>query len=170
MLPIFEYANNILFALFQHEIKTEKIDDFICFINEILKCLNECLDYEDDINAKEDNYSQYEIKPVYIPNNKKRTRDKTLDANLLSNLIQNLFDTYSLILKVTTDEKKSCFSLLILQKLLVMKIMYLGENKNTILRIYQDGICSILFSKTAHINHENICKLIFYMRKKLYTS
>ena len=165
LLPIFEYANNILFALFQHEIKTEKIEDFICFINEILKCLNECLDYEDDINAKEDNYSQYEIKPVYIPNNKKRTRDKTLDANLLSNLIQNLFDTYSLILKVTTDEKKSCFSLLILQKLLVMKIMYLGENKNTILRIYQDGICSILFSKTAHINHENICKLIFYIKK-----
>lgn len=165
LLPIFEYANKILFALFQHEIKTEKIEDFISFINEILKCLNECLDYEDDINAKEDNYSQYEIKPVYIPNNKKRTRDKTLDVNLLSNLIQNLFDTYSLILKVTTDETKSCFSLFVLQKLLVMKIMYLGENKNTILRIYQDGICSILFSKTAHINHENICKLIFYMKK-----
>ena len=165
LLPIFEYSQNMLLSLFQHQIKTENMEDFIFYINEVIKCLNECLDYEEDLNSKEDNYSKFEIKPVYIPNNKRRTRDKTLDIDVIASLVQNIFDTYLILIKASIQKELCAPCLKLLQKLFVMKVMYLGDGKYQILKLFQDGICNILFSKNGNYNHESLCKLIYCMKK-----
>ena len=174
LLQIFNYSMTILFSLFQHKFKTENMEEFMGYINKISKCLNECMDYEDDLNAKEDNYSKFEIKPVFIPNNRKRLKDKKLDIEVLSNLSQNLFDTYSSILKaMTTDNSisnekilnKSSSSLKLLQKLLVMKVVYLDINKIQLLKIYQDGLGNILFNRKGFIHHSLICEMIYNFKK-----
>ena len=165
LLPIFEYSISNLVNLFQHQIKTENFNEFVLFMNAIIKCTIETLDYEEDLNAKEDSYATYEIKPVYIPNLKRKTRDKTLNLNFISLLMQSLFESYLIVLKSTNDASKAKLCLILLQKFLVMKTMYLGEGKLPILEIYQEGICDILFSKNGFVNHNHLCKLIYYLKK-----
>ena len=177
LLKIFNYSMTVLFSLFQKKFKSENMVEFMGYINKVSKCLNECMDYEEDLNAKEDNYSKFEIKPVFIPNNRKRLKDKKLDIEVLCNLAQNLFDTYSTILKaITTDNsisnekmfRESSSSLILLQKLLIMKVVYLDINKMQLLKIYQEGLGSILFNKNGFIHHSLICEMI-YNFKKNYT-
>ena len=103
LLPIYENATNFLVNIFKQEIKFEKIEHCIMFINELSKCVNECMEYEEDLNIKCENYKKYEIKPIYVPNNKKRSKDKTLNIDSLILICRSLFDTHNIIAKLLKE-------------------------------------------------------------------
>ena len=73
------------------------------FINELSKCINECMEYEEILNIKCENYKKYEINPIYVPNNKKRSKDKTLNIESLILICRSLFDTHNIIAKLLKE-------------------------------------------------------------------
>ena len=103
LYPIYETSTNFLMNIFKQQIKFEKIGHCLLFINEIAKCISECMEYEEDLNIKNENYKKHEIKPIYVPNNKKRVKDKTLDIDNLTLICRNLFDTHNIISKLVKE-------------------------------------------------------------------
>ena len=103
LYDIYKHCTFYLDGFFKNQMAFEKFEYSLIFFAEIAKCLNICLDYEDDINYKEDiNMNKYNLKPVYVPNlnSKKRGRiDKRLDAQELDSIVKNLYDTYMYITK-----------------------------------------------------------------------
>jgi hypothetical protein len=181
LLSIYESATNFLINIFKQDIKFEKIEHCILFINELSKCINECMEYEEDLNIKEENYKKYEIKPIYVPN-KKRTKDKTLNIDSLILICRNLFDTHNIIAKLVKEyliffyyrsnnfnysfQTDQCLCLL--QKYCSIKLVYLGENKMTFLKNIQNGILHLIQTKLGLDNDKNLeefCKLIFLLKK-----
>jgi hypothetical protein len=104
LIHIYEYASNFLMNIFKQNFKFEKIEHCLIYINEISKCITECMEFEDDLNVKEECYKKFEIKPVYVPNNKKRCKDKSLDIDGLILITTNLFDTHNIISNFSTKE------------------------------------------------------------------
>lgn len=103
LLHIYENATSFLINIFKQHVKFENIDHYLYFVKEIAKCLNECMDYEEDLNIKDENYKKFEIKPVYVPNNKRKSRDKTLDVETLNMIVKSLFDTHCVIARMMKE-------------------------------------------------------------------
>jgi len=103
LLHIYENASGFLINIFKQSIKFENLEHYLYFIKELSKCLNACMEYEEDLNIKDENYKRFEIKPIYVPNNKKRSKDKSLDLDLLINLCKSLFDTHSVLVKMIKE-------------------------------------------------------------------
>ena len=178
LLQIFDYAYNILNKIFLRKINILNFEMQINLINEIVLMLNEVLDFEEDLNIKLIGYKKYELKTYYIPNNKKRCRDKSIDFEILYKIINGLFDFYTMIIKYNCNNNNnnnldnnnfeldvSGNILNLLQKFLCIKFMYLGNNKNNVLKIYMEHLCTIMFNKYAIINSEQICYLIYSLKK-----
>ena len=74
-------------------------------INELSKLIIECLDYEEDLNIKEDSYEKFEIKPTFIPNIKKfKSRDKTINLDFMSEFCEKLFDVHAMMNKLSLKQ------------------------------------------------------------------
>lgn len=103
LLSIYDFATGCLINIFNHMIKFENLEDYIFTIKEISKCLSECMEYEEDLNSKHENYKKFEIKPVYVPNGKKRTKDRTIDIETLKTICKSLFETHSVICRLIKE-------------------------------------------------------------------
>lgn len=65
------------------------------------KLVVECLDYEEDLNIKEDSYEKYEIRPTFIPTVKKvKVKDRTIDIDFLITFCNKLFEVHNMINKL----------------------------------------------------------------------
>ena len=180
LIIIFASQCGIIDNLLNHKIQTENFDDMLSLTKQVSLCMLECLDYSDDINAKEDDYNKYEIKPTYIPSQRKRGKDKKLNINELIGLCQNLFDLYNMIVKtflafngnlekskkLKGDYYKVSENILkILKKLICMKIQYLDINKGRILKNYTTNLGGILLSQHGFIHHDCLCQIIYRLKK-----
>ena len=185
LISIFNHSCDIITNIVGHKIQTENFKDILQLAKQLVLCLNECLNYSEDSNIKEEDYNKYEIKPTYIPSPKRRGKDKKLNIMFLLNLCQNLFDLYNMILNayISTDEKlnntnginsnENNFEYLyisesvlkILNSLICMKIQYLDINKGRILKNYTSNLGGILFYKHGFIHHEYLCQIIYRFKK-----
>lgn len=103
LFSIYEFACNSLVSTFNNKYNFENLECYVFFIKEISNCLNECLEYEEDLNVKSENYKKFEIKPVYVPNCKKRCKDKSLDINSLNTICLGLFESHLIISKIVKE-------------------------------------------------------------------
>ena len=186
LINIFNYACDTLTNIISHKIQTDNFRDILQLSKQIVLCLEECLDYSEDTNIKEEDYNKYEIKPTYIPSQRRKGKDKKLNIMFLLGLIQNLFDLYDMILKTyisinnnnnNNDNLKHINDinldyyytsegvLKILNNLICMKIQYLDINKGRILKSYTSNLGGILFNKYGFIHHEYLCQIIYRLKK-----
>ncbi len=88
-------------SVFTQRIVFETIEMNLYCIDILTKLTIECLDYEDDINVKDDSYKKFEIKPTFIPTTKKiRSKDRTIDINFLIDFCERLFEVHAMINKI----------------------------------------------------------------------
>ena len=192
LITIFTYTCEAITNIINHKIQTDNFRDMLQLSKQAVLCLQECLDYSEDINIKEEDYNKYEIKPTYVPSPRRRGRDKKLNINALIGICQNLFDLYNLIVKTfisftqnintsnssNTSNNNDTFNetnldyyyisegvLKILNSLIVMKIQYLDTNKGRILKIYTSNLGGILFNQYGYIHHEYLCQIIYRLKK-----
>ena len=184
LINIFNYSCDIVLKLIEHKIQTDNFRDMLQLSKQAVLCLQECLDYSEDINVKEEDYNKYEIKPTIIPSQRRRGKDKKLNINLLNNLCQNLFDLYNIIVKTfisfnnNNNNNESNVNeeyleyyyisegvLKVLNSLVCMKIQYLDTNKGRILKTYSSNLGGILFNQYGFIHHEYICQIIYRLKK-----
>ncbi|MCQ2817345.1 MAG: hypothetical protein MJ252_08785 [archaeon] len=154
-------------------ISLSMIDDNYPMIIQRLKenveaCI-ECLDFEEDPCAKEDNYSKYELKPSLIPNSKMCCKDKTIDIFPFLQFIRQIYLCYENCLTYCInkgeDPEDAVILIKLLQKLAVLKPFYLGENKNDLLTVILDCLTSFFQKNFSMIHHPHICRLIFMLKK-----
>jgi hypothetical protein len=104
LYDIYRHCTFYLSSFFKNELSFENFEYSLLFFAELAKCLNVCLDYEDDINYKDDiNLNKYNLKPAFVPNVNQRRRgkiDKRLDVSEIDGIVKNLFSTYELLDKV----------------------------------------------------------------------
>lgn len=81
LINIFNYSCDIVLKLIEHKIQTDNFKDMLQLSKQAVLCLQECLDYSEDINVKEEDYNKYEIKPTIIPSQRRRGKDKKLISN-----------------------------------------------------------------------------------------
>ena len=186
LINIFNYTCDTLTNIIAHKIQTDNFRDMLQLSKQIVLCLEECLDYSEDTNIKEEDYNKYEIKPTYIPSPRRKGKDKKLNISFLLVLCQNLFDLYDMILKTyisinnsnnNNDNLKHIIDinldyyytsegvLKILNSLVCMKIQYLDINKGRILKSYTSSLGGILFNKYGFIHHEYLCQIIYRLKK-----
>lgn len=103
LLTIYDNSTNFLINILKQNLKFEKIEYCVIFINELSKCISECMEYEEDLNIKDENYKKYEIKPIYVPNCKKRNKESPLDFDSLVMICRCLFETHSIISKLVKE-------------------------------------------------------------------
>jgi hypothetical protein len=104
LYEIYKHCTYYLDSFFKNQFSFEKFEYSMLFFSEIAKCLNVCLDFEDDINYKDDiNMNKYNLKPIYVPNlnakRKEKKNDRRLDIGELNGIVKNLYDTYMYIAK-----------------------------------------------------------------------
>ena len=189
LITIFTYTCEAITNLINHKIQTDNFRDMLQLSKQAVLCLQECLDYSEDLNIKEEDYNKYEIKPTYVPSPRRRGRDKKLNINVLIGICQNLFDLYNLIVKTfisftqnintsNTNNNNDNLNetnldyyyisegvLKILNSLIVMKIQYLDTNKGRILKNYTSNLGGILFNQYGYIHHEYLCQIIYRLKK-----
>jgi hypothetical protein len=103
LLHIYENATSFLINIFKQNVKFENLEHYLFFIKELSICLSECMEYEEDLNLKDVNYKKFEIKPIYVPNNRKRTKDKSLDVESFIVICKSLFETHCIIAKLVKE-------------------------------------------------------------------
>ena len=182
LIQIFNYTCDTIAHIVEHKIPTDNFTDILQMSKQIVLCLQECLDYSEDSNIKEEDYNKYEIKPTFIPNPRRRGKDKKLNIVFLLGLCQNLFDLYNMIVKTyisfnngnndsNTNEVNLEYYyisegvLKILNSLVCMKIQYLDINKGRILKNYTSNLGGILINKYGYIHHEYLCQIIYRLKK-----
>ena len=190
LIFIFNYSCEAVANIIGHRIQTENFRDILQLSKQVVLCMEECLNYSEDSNIREDDYNKYEIKPTYIPSQRRRGKDKKLNINFLVNLCQNLFDLYNMILNTYISTESSNINdsntnnnsnnindnssdyfyvsegvLKILNCLICMKIQYLDYNKGRILKCYMSSLGGILFNKHGYIHHEYFCQIIYRLKK-----
>lgn len=58
------------------------------------------MDYEEDLNAKDDAYEKFQIRATFIPTIKKvKIKDKSIDVDFLSDFCRSLFEMHVVINK-----------------------------------------------------------------------
>jgi hypothetical protein len=166
LFNIYTYATEFLIEVL-NKIEFEDFGCHLIYFSTIAICINEALEYEEDLNARDDNYKKYEIRPSYIPNNHKRkSRDKSLNVETLINIITRLFEHNKILSKLQCESNGQC--LMLLQKYCSMKPFYLGDNKMNFLNNLIVGIDEIILTKIGIMNektYEEFCKLIFLLKK-----
>ena len=186
LIAIFNYICAAVSNIIGHKIQTDNFMDMLQLSKQTVLCLQECLDYSEDLNIKEEDYNKYEIKPTFIPSPRRRGKDKKLSIIFLTGLCQNLFDLYNMILKTfisfnngtneggngnnsnETNLEYYYISegiLKVLNSLICMKIQYLDTNKGRILKNYTSNLGGILFNQYGFIHHEYICQIIYRLKK-----
>ena len=190
LINIFNYTCDAVTNIIGHKIQTDNFKDILQLSKQVVLCLEECLDYSEDSNIKEEDYNKYEIKPTYIPSPRRKGKDKKLNIMFLLGLCQNLFDLYDMILKTyisinntnnnNTNNNNGLDNindinldyyyasegvLKILNSLICMKIQYLDINKGRILKSYTSSLGGILFNKYGFIHHEYLCQIIYRLKK-----
>ena len=180
LIPIFNYNCDVIQNIMDHKIPTDNLKDMLQLTKQVVLCFLECLDYSEDINLKEEGYNKYEIKPTYIPSQRKRGKDKKLNIIFLLSLCQNLFDLYNMIIKTFISFNNSDMNnnenyeeyfyvsegmLKILSKLVCMKIQYLDINKGRILKNFTSNLGGILYNQHGFIHHEYFCQIIYRLKK-----
>ena len=188
LIFIFNYTCEVVANIIGHKIQTENFRDILHLSKQVVLCLDECLNYSEDSNIREEDYNKYEIKPTYIPSQRRRGKDKKLNINFLVNLCQNLFDLYNMILNTYISTESPNINnannsnnningnnldyfyvsegvLKILNCLICMKIQYLDYNKGRILKCYMSSLGGILYNKHGYIHHEYFCQIIFRLKK-----
>ena len=180
LIAIFNYVCETISHMVEHKIPTENFTDIIQLTKQIVLCLQECFDYSEDSNIKEEDYRKYEIKPTFIPNPRRRGKDKKLNILFLLGLCQNLFDLYNMIVKtyasMNNNDKNNSETnleyfnvsegvLKMLNYLVCMKIQYLDINKGRILKNYTSNLGGILINKYGYIHHEYLCQTIYRLKK-----
>jgi hypothetical protein len=167
LFNIYSYSTDFLIGVL-NKIEFEDFNCHLIYFSAIANCINESLEYEEDLNAKDENYKKFEIKPFYIPNNNKRkSRDKSLDIETLLIIISRLLEHNKIFSKLQkNDSNQQCLTLL--QKYCTMKLFYLGDNKLKFLQYLIIGIDEIILTKIGIIDEkclEEFCKLIFLLKK-----
>ena len=183
LINIFNYISDVVTSIIGHKIPTDNFNDILQLSQQIVLCLEECLNYSEDSNIKEEDYNKYEIKPTHIPSPRRRGKDKKLNINYLLNICQNLFDLYNMILNYISSENNNNQDninensgslnyfdisegvLKVLNYLVCMKIQYLDNNKGRILNNYSSNLGSILYYKYGYIHHEYLCQIIYRLKK-----
>ena len=181
LINIFNYNCDMITNIIGHKIQTDNFKDILQLSKQIVLCLEECLNYSEDSNIKEEDYNKYEIKPTIIPSPKRRGKDKKLNISYLLSICQNLFDLYNMILNYFTSDNINNSEkinnnnldyygisegvLKVLNYLICMKIQYLDFNKGRILKNFTSNIGGILYYKHCYIHHEYLCQIIYRLKK-----
>ncbi len=108
LISIYELTTESLYNIFVRKLLFENLTHYIYFLREISKVLNECMDYEEDLNVKTENYKKFEIKPIFVPNNHRRNgqrRDRSLDFSTLETICKCLFECHNILTKSVKEYK-----------------------------------------------------------------
>jgi len=104
-VKIYETAINSLTNIFFQRMIFESTEMTYSCIDLNAKLVIECLDYEEDLNIKDDSYEKFEIRPTFIPTIKKfRVKDRTIDIEFLITFCTKLFEMHNLMNKLPINK------------------------------------------------------------------